>query len=158
MEDDKTQNHGKIRQSRKTNPMEQMEDFFKNAPYNGLLSSIDTLFQQPLFHKTHIAVDLYETATEWVIEADIPGVRKENIRIEPMGDKIKIAVIDDQQTEESNEVNNYYRRERRIQGVERIVQLPYNVRKQKTKAKYNNGILEIRGPKDVKSSNNIDID
>ncbi|WP_026568898.1 MULTISPECIES: Hsp20/alpha crystallin family protein [Sediminibacillus] len=146
------------RQPKKNSPLSQMEEYFKNAPYNGLLSSIDSLFQQPMFKKTSIAVDLYETPNEWVIEAEIPGVSKENIKIEPMGDRLKIAVIDDREAEETNDVNNYYRRERMIEGVERIVQLPYTIKKNRTKAAYRNGVLTIRGPKEAKTSNQIDID
>ncbi|QTN01176.1 Hsp20 family protein [Sediminibacillus dalangtanensis] len=146
------------RQPKKNSPLSQMEEYFKNAPYNGLLSSIDSLFQQPMFKKTSIAVDLYETPNEWVVEAEIPGVSKENIKIEPMGDRLKIAVIDDRKTEETNDVHNYYRRERMIEGVERIVQLPYTIKKNRTKAAYRNGVLTIRGPKEAKTSNQIDID
>ncbi|SDM41306.1 Hsp20/alpha crystallin family protein [Sediminibacillus halophilus] len=146
------------RQPRKNNPLSQMEDYFKSAPYNGLLSSIDSLFQQPMFKKTSIAVDLYETPNEWVVEAEIPGVSKENIKIEPMGDRLKIAIVDDRETEETNDVNNYYRRERMIEGVERVIQLPYTIKKNRTKAAYRNGVLTIRGPKEAKTSNQIDID
>ncbi|WP_053217735.1 Hsp20/alpha crystallin family protein [Virgibacillus senegalensis] len=156
MEKDNQQRQG--RQPRRNSPLSQMEEYFKHAQNNGLLNSIDSLFQQPLFKKTSIAVDLYETTDEWVVEAEIPGVSKENIKIEPMGDRLKIAVVDDRETEETNDVNNYYRRERMVQGVERIVQLPYTIKKNKTKAAYRNGVLTIRGPKEARTSNQIDID
>ncbi|WP_077623758.1 Hsp20/alpha crystallin family protein [Sediminibacillus massiliensis] len=147
-----------LRRPAMNNPMQQMEEFFMNASQNRLLDSIDSFLQRPFFGKGSIPIDLFETETEWVIQADLPGVKKEQINIEAFNEQVKIAITDTREKEEINEKGNYYRRERRMQGAERIVQLPYTVRKQKIKAKYRDGILEIRGPKEERKYNQIEID
>jgi HSP20 family protein len=133
-----------------------MDEFFSSEPHRGILESIDAFFQNHPY-ASGFPVDLYETDTEWVVKADIPGARKEDIHIETLGDRLRIAIIRDEQTEEHNDYN-YFRRERRMQRSERIVQLPYSVYKQKTKARYKNGILEVRGPKYPKTGNTLDIE
>ncbi|TCP20967.1 heat shock protein Hsp20 [Scopulibacillus darangshiensis] len=140
------------------NIMRQIDDFFASEPYRGILDSIDSFFQQGPGFQPHFPVDLYETADDWVVKADLPGVDRENIHIETMGDRLKIAVVNDELTEESHDVHNYYHRERRMQKRERVVALPYSIYKQRTKAKFHNGILEIRGPKYPKTKNTLDIE
>lgn len=134
-----------------------MDEFFANEPQRGILESIDAFFQNQPF-AAGFPVDLYENGSEWIVKADIPGVRKEDIHIETLGDRLRIAITRDEQMKESNENNNYYRRERRMQRSERTIQLPYSVYRQKTKARYKNGILEIRGPKYPKTDNTLDIE
>ena len=137
--------------------LRKMDEFFASEPHRGILESIDAFFQNHPF-AAGFPVDLYETQTEWIVKADLPGVRKEDIHIETMGDRLRIAIVNNEQVEENNEVYNYYRKERRLQRSERIIQLPYSVYKQKTKAKFQNGILEIRGPKYPKTTNTLEIE
>ena len=135
-----------------------IDDFFYNEEYRGVLDSIDSFFQNhPLNAARGFPVDLYETKDEWVVKADLPGVRKSQIHIETLGDRIRLAIINDERFED-NSVSNYYRRERRLQQSERTIQIPYRVYRQKTKARFRDGILEIRGPKYPKTQNTIDID
>ncbi|MBM7645450.1 HSP20 family protein [Scopulibacillus daqui] len=139
--------------------IKKFDNFFANEPHRSILDSIDAFFQQAAApFMSYFPVDLYETDSEWVVKAEIPGVNKENIHIEPLGDRLRISVVDEQQTEENNDVNNFFRRERRFQRAERIVALPYSIYKQKTRARYHNGILEIRGPKYPKPDNTLEIE
>ncbi|MFC4619934.1 Hsp20/alpha crystallin family protein [Camelliibacillus cellulosilyticus] len=131
--------------------------FFANEPNNNILNTIDAFFQNHPFAAA-FPVDLYETADEWVVRANLPGVEKENIHIETLGDRLRIAVMNDERVEENNEVNNYYHHERRMQRMERVIQLPYTAHRQRTKASYRNGILEVRGPKYPKTKNTLEIE
>ncbi|MGV3487930.1 MAG: Hsp20/alpha crystallin family protein [Tuberibacillus sp.] len=139
------------------NLLRKMDEFFASEPHRSILDSIDAFFQNHPF-AAGFPVDLYETQTEWIVKADLPGVRKEDIHIETLGDRLRIAVINNEQLEENNEGYNYYRRERRLQKSERVIQLPYSIYKQKTKARYQNGILEVRGPKYPKTTNTLNIE
>lgn len=136
----------------------QIDSFFTNEEYRGVLDSIDSFFQNhPFAGVRGFPVDLYESGDEWVVKADLPGVKKSQIHIETLGDRIRLAVMNDERLEDQS-VSNYYRRERRVQHTERTIQLPYRVYRSKTKARFKDGILEIRGPKYPKTQNTIDID
>lgn len=139
-------------------PMQQLDGFFQSEPFRGVLDSIDAFFQQRALFPASFPVDVYETDSEWVVKAELPGARRENIHIELLGDRIKIALTNDVDTEETNDVHNYYYRERRVDHSERVVPLPYTIYKQRTKAVFKNGVLEIRGPKYPKTRNTLDIE
>lgn len=144
--------------SKGNNIMKQIDGFFENEPYRGILDSIDSFFQQHAPFQSHFPVDLFETADEWVVKAELPGIKKENVHIEMLGDRLKIAVVNDESAEEKHDDQNYHRRERRLQKTERVIPLPYTIYKQRTKARFKDGILEIRGPKYPKTKNTLNID
>ncbi|GAA5415918.1 hypothetical protein Pryu01_00950 [Paraliobacillus ryukyuensis] len=134
-----------------------MDDIFYNRPKNNILDSIDSFFQQSVF-PTRLHVDIFETDKEWVAQVDLPGVKKENIHVDVIGDRLKINVDHDEETTKVNDNKAYYHRERKYQHAERIVQLPYAVEKKSTKASYRNGVLELRGPKKSKPNDYLSID
>lgn len=138
------------------NLMQMMDEFFAREPYRGILDSIDSFFQNSPFNY-EFPVNFFETNNEWVVQAELPGVKRENIQLEVLGDRLKIAVANDQTAEENNNEGHYYRRARAFQRTERIVPLPYTVSRRNTKASYRNGILEVRGPR-INRQNVIDID
>ncbi|GGE28989.1 molecular chaperone Hsp20 [Pullulanibacillus camelliae] len=149
--------NGELRRVYKS-PMQQMNDFFASDPLGGLLGSIDSFFQRHAMEQFGgFPVDVYETSTDWVVKADLPGVKKENIHIDTLGDRLRIAVIN-QEDSEINNANNYYRRERHMARMEREIPLPYQIHRQRTKARFLNGILEVRGPKYPKTRNTLDIE
>lgn len=134
-----------------------MDGLFADRPRNNMLDSIDSFFQNSGLAKP-LPVDVFETDKEWVAQVDLPGLRKEDIHIDVIGDRLKIKISQDEITQQKNDKTNYYNRERRYRQAERIVQLPYVVDKRTTKAAYKNGVLDIRGPKKPKADNYIDID
>ncbi|GGH85609.1 HSP20 family molecular chaperone IbpA [Pullulanibacillus pueri] len=139
-------------------PMQQMNDFFNSDPFGGLMSSIDSFFQRHAMEQFGgFPIDLYETSSDWVVKAELPGVRKEDIHIDTLGDRLRIAVINTEDNEVKGD-NNYYRRERRHARMEREIPLPYRINRQKTKARFLNGVLEVRGPKYPKTRNTLDIE
>jgi HSP20 family protein len=90
-------------------------------------------------------VDVYETDTEVVVKAELPGVAKEDVEVVAEDGHLKIrgsAHRDEEVKEES-----YYRCERSFGEFERVVHLPSEIDEQNVKAKYENGVLEIRAPR-----------
>ncbi|CQR46099.1 Spore protein SP21 [Paraliobacillus sp. PM-2] len=134
-----------------------MDELFYNRPKNNILNAIDSFFQQSGL-PSRLAIDVFETETEWVAQVDLPGVKKENIHVDIIGDRLKIMVDYNEETNKSNENKDYYHRERKHQHAERMVQLPYVVDKKTTKASFRNGVLEVRGPKKKKPNNYLEID
>ncbi|MBM7662393.1 HSP20 family protein [Bacillus mesophilus] len=136
--------------------MKSMDDFFNAKPLRGVMNSIDDFFQRsfvPAF-----PVDLYETKDELVITAEIPGVKREQIYLDIVGNTLRISVEHQDELEEKNTVHNYYRRERAYHRSERNVQLPYTVSEKQVKATYQNGILKIRAPKGQRRKSRIQIE
>jgi len=89
-------------------------------------------------------VDVRENEREYIVEADLPGVNKENINIELENDRLTISV---EKNEEVNvEKENYIRRERRSGSFCRSFYIE-NVVEDQISAKFENGVLTIVLPK-----------
>ncbi len=92
-------------------------------------------------------VDIYEKDNKLVIEAEIPGAKKEDVEV-----KIKdnAVVIKGQVKKEEEEKDKTYYRSERFYGVfERVIPLPVEVKTEEAKATFENGILKIEIPKSV---------
>ncbi|MCA0988231.1 Hsp20/alpha crystallin family protein [Guptibacillus algicola] len=114
------------------------------------LSTFDDFFKDPfsnLLPQQAFRVDLYETNTAFIVEAELPGIAKEQIKVEPLGDGIRISIESDSFQEERNDKQKYYKQERAYSSTSRIIKLPYAFSMENMKGKYENGILEIKIPK-----------
>jgi HSP20 family protein len=136
--------------------MKSMDDFFNAKPLRGVMDSIDGFFQRSFIQT--FPVDLYETSNELVITAEIPGVKREQIYLDIVGNTLRISVEHEDDHDEKHTVHSYYRRERSYHRAERTVQLPYPVSEKQVKATYQNGILKVRAPKGQRRKSSIQID
>jgi HSP20 family molecular chaperone IbpA len=135
--------------------MKSMDDFFNSKSLRGAMDSIDDFF-----HRTFvptIPIDLFETENELVIKAEIPGVKKEQIHLDIDGYILSLSIEQDEE-QEVNYSNNYYRRERTYQRTQRNVPLPYPISEKHMKASYQNGVLTIKAPKDNRKKNRVQIE
>jgi len=90
-------------------------------------------------------VDVYEKDDKLIVEAEIPGAKKEDIEV-----KIKdnaIVVKGEVKKEEEKKEENYYRSERFYGKFERVIPLPVEVKAEEAKATFENGILKLEIPK-----------
>ncbi len=90
-------------------------------------------------------VDIFDTGEEFVITAELPGVRKEDIKVRVTHDTVYIEA--QVKREQELEREGAVRIERYYSGYRRLIRLPEEVIPERAKAKYNNGVLEIRVPK-----------
>ena len=95
------------------------------------------------------AVDMYEEANDLVLKADIPGMKKEDIEVNISGHMVTIS--GEKKKEEKVERKDYYWVERSSGYFTRSFTLPENVETGKSKAKFKDGVLEIRIPKTEES-------
>jgi len=108
------------------------EDFFNDSVF-------------PAFYNSrHMKVDIKENENEYVVEAELPGVKKEEISIDLHDDRLTIAVKRDEQVNEEQE--NYIRKERRSCSMCRSFYVE-NVKNENVSAKLENGLLTIVLPK-----------
>lgn len=109
-------------------------------------------------HPLGIPIDVYETDTEVVVKAEVPGVKKEDLEINLQDNTLTIRGQTKEETEVKEE--NYYRREVRTGSFFRSVPLPSEVKQDEIKATCDEGVCTIRAPKAVeqKIGRKIDIE
>lgn len=90
-------------------------------------------------------VDISETEEELTIQAELPDVRKEDMRI-----RIEDGVLElrgERKSAEEEKGRTFHRVERFYGSFYRSFALPESVDQEKIQAKYHDGVLEIRLPK-----------
>jgi HSP20 family protein len=90
-------------------------------------------------------VEMYEKADKFIVRAELPGMKKEEIDVSVVGDTLTISGERKAETEVKDE--DYYRCELCYGKFSRSVGLPTAVNATKVDASYENGILEITLPK-----------
>lgn len=116
-----------------------MRDFWKK-PFDSK-AGIDGLA-----HKMRtIPIDLSETDGELMAKADLPGFSKEEIKLKVTDNSIEISAEKKKQTIQREK--NFFRQERSYGAIKRVMALPYAVKPEETKAKFENGVLAITMPK-----------
>ncbi|HEU5360620.1 MAG TPA: Hsp20/alpha crystallin family protein [Candidatus Deferrimicrobiaceae bacterium] len=91
------------------------------------------------------SVDIYEEGGDVVVKSELPGMKKEDIEVNLTEDSITIS--GEKKKEEKVEKKGYSRLERSYGSFTRSFGLPSEVRTEEAKAKFKDGILEIRIPK-----------
>lgn len=135
---------------------------FNRKAFTDLFSVFDQWFEEPFsFFDRQIKVDMYETNDNLVIEADVAGVKKEQIQLEWLAEGLKISVENKSHVEETNQAEKYYRKERTFSQRERFIPLGLVSSPKNIKAKYENGVVMVTIPHynlRQKNRNIIDID
>jgi HSP20 family protein len=96
------------------------------------------------------AVDVREEEDQYVVNAELPGMTKEDVSIEVGDGVLEITAKKEQEREEKGE--GYLRRERGAMCFHRRLTLPEDVDPQTIEAKLAEGVLEVRLPKVEKGS------
>ena len=125
------------------------ENLFNNY-FNG--------FDFPMFREYQfMRSDIYELDNRYVIDIDLPGFSKDNIRINYDNGYITISAI---KNEEKRSLDKYVRKERFIGEIKRSFYIG-DKKEQDIRATYKNGVLNITFPKEElnrKNKKNIAID
>ena len=90
------------------------------------------------------AIDMYQTDEDVVVKATLPGVKAEDVDITVTGETLTIHGEYKQENEQKNPT--YHIREQRSGSFERSLLLPTDVKADKAKADFENGILTITMP------------
>lgn len=90
-------------------------------------------------------VDLADNGREFVLTAELPGVRKEDLDIQVTPDGIEIGAETRQEKEDSGK--DYAYRERSYASFRRVLPFPEAVLADQVEAKLTDGVLEVRLPK-----------
>jgi HSP20 family protein len=94
-------------------------------------------------------MDVEETEDSIVIRAEVPGMKREDIKISVTGDTLTISGERRRETETKGK--SFHRVERAYGRFARSVTLPADVEADKTSATYKAGVLELTLPKSPKA-------
>lgn len=115
---------------------------------------LDRLFEAPLAELARSsqllsgwtpALDVHEDKDNLIVQAELPGMKKEEIDISLHDGSLSIS--GERKTEQKFEEAEVYRSERFVGRFQRTVTLPAAVAVDRVKAQYKDGILTITLPK-----------
>lgn len=90
-------------------------------------------------------VDISETDAEFCIKADVPGIKREDVKINIEDHILSISGENKQEKEEKGE--KFHRVERFYGSFRRSFTLPENVNEEKIEANFKDGLLTLTIPK-----------
>jgi len=119
-----------------------------------LREEIDRLFEAPLAELSRTSnllsgwtpsLDVYEQKDNFVVKAELPGMRKEDINVSLHDGSLSIS--GERKSDSKHEDEEVYRAERFFGRFQRTVTLPAPVAADKVAAQYKDGILTVTLPK-----------
>ncbi|KAK0605219.1 hypothetical protein LWI29_024271 [Acer saccharum] len=119
--------------------------------------SISSQFPQETFSGfVNTRVDWKETPEAHVLKADLPGMKKEEVKVEVEDDRV-ILISGERNVDKEDKEDKWHRVERSRGRFSRRFRMPENVKMDQIKASLENGVLTVTLPKheakkaDVKS-------
>lgn len=139
--------------SRKSNlpedPIKEWFNFaplFQERPFRNLLESIDELFQHTYF-KPRFKVKVQEEEDKYIVYAELPGVRKNQIHIHTMINRLTITVKQTEMETIENDKTQATHNKQSYTQVSRTIPFYQPVLEKQTKATYRDGLLTVIVPK-----------
>jgi HSP20 family protein len=137
----------------------------RDALLRQLSSELDRVFERPLGTVFHLPsfrglavrsgaewapeIDVFERDNRLVTKVDLPGLKKEDVKVEITDGYLAISGERRSETEEKKE--NVYRCERSYGSFYRSVPLPEGAKLEDVKATFTNGVLEVSVPLPAKA-------
>lgn len=110
-----------------------------------LLHSVNLTFQGLRLGRQYPLVNLYELEHEFLLTAEIPGTRLEDLELTVAGG---ILTLKGKREDPEGIADDKFRRHERFRGSwQRSLSIPTRVREDELAAEFSNGILKIRLPK-----------
>jgi HSP20 family protein len=128
-------------------PFHEFEQWFEDAwkkPFSLLSPSFWPDLRIAQRYEISPSVDIYEEGNEVVFKTDLPGIRKEDLKID-LSEKF-LTISGEKKRKEQFEREDYLRYERSFGCFCRRFELPGNLNTEKIKAHFEDGVLEVRIP------------
>lgn len=122
--------------------MDRFFDTFFSEPFPALLRPTREILEEEEFIP---ACDIDETDTHYVVNFDLPGLKKDEINIEVRDNQL--IVSGERKRERKEEARGRWGQERYYGSFTRSFTLPSSVDPNKVEANYENGVLQIALPK-----------
>jgi len=91
------------------------------------------------------AIEVFEKKDKYVVKAELPGMKEEDIDVSVEGDTLTIK--GERKAESEVKEEDYYCCERSYGSFSRSIAVPSNVDAKKIEASYEDGVLEVSLPK-----------
>ena len=118
-------------------------------PRRNNFSLFDDIFTDPFFEigeSKLMKTDIKEKKDKYLIDIDLPGYEKEDIKIEIQDGYLTVHAQTNKQ-EDEEEKGKYVRKERYIGECSRSFYVGDNITEEEIKAKFKNGTLTLKVPK-----------
>lgn len=102
-------------------------------------------FDEDLPRVASAGLNIYETKDEIVVEAPVPGVKKDEITVEVREGILKIDAVHRETEEEKKEKETVYRAQR-VSEFHYSTTLPKEVEGERARAKLEDGVLKVQIP------------
>lgn len=119
-------------------PFRNLETFFNDFRFRPCLQTFDA--------EPAIRMDVAESDDAYRIKAEIPGVKKDDIKVSIDGNQVSISAQVRQEKEEKKD-EKVVRRERYFGEQMRSFTLAHDIDQGKASARYRDGVLELTLPK-----------
>ncbi len=140
-------------------------NMYRIAPYKTRRNEVSNLFNlfddilsdfpNDATYNDAFKVDIQDNETNYIFEAELPGVSKEDVLVDYKNDKLMIQVKKEEETED--EGKNYIRKERKSASMQRAFFLK-KIDSKGITAKLDSGILTINVPKIIEEDNSFKVD
>jgi len=126
-----------MRELMRFDPFRGLDDIMRDFPLASALRGLDV--------DRRIRVDVTESEHDYLVKADIPGAKKEDIRVSVDGNVVSISATVQSEQQQTSGDTVYSERYRGAQF--RSFSLPQEVDDATTAAKYEDGVLHLTLPK-----------
>lgn len=124
-------------------PFRGIDEFFKDFQWRPMLRNLEV--------EPRIKMDVSESDTTYTVKAEIPGVKKEDIKVSVDGNQVSISAEIKKESEEKK--GETVVRSERYYGLQsRSFALAHDIDDAQTQAKYQDGVLELTLPKKAAST------
>lgn len=115
----------------------------------------DDLFNDPFFSTSldranayMMKTDIQDNGTEYLLDVELPGYKKADIRAELKDGYLTISATKDETKEKKGKKHKFIRKERFTASCKRSFYVGDNMKQEEIKASFENGVLKIRFPKE----------
>jgi HSP20 family protein len=98
-------------------------------------------------------IDVFEKDNRLVTKVDLPGLKREDVKVEVADGHL--AISGERKTEAEETKDQFYRCEREYGGFYRVVPLPEGVKLEDVRASFSDGVLEVSVPLPVRTESRV---
>ena len=112
--------------------------------WNDLFPALEELDRNLSSPSATMALDIRQVKDGWVIEAEVPGLSKDDLDINVENDVL--TIYGQSRTEKDEKTEHYHVRERQFGRISRSIVLPKTADVDRLEAKVENGVLTLTIP------------